>query len=106
MLKSVAEGLLGAVRPTDLVARFGGEEFILLFPQTPGALAEIACNRVRKAISDQSYTMPDGRELPRVTISVGIAQLGGEQSEADLLREADQAMYRAKAQGRDQVCRA
>lgn len=104
VLKVVAEGLLGSVRPTDLVARFGGEEFIVLFPQTSAQLAEIACERVRKVIAEQSYTMPDGIELPRVTISIGVAQLGSEQSEAELLRAADQAMYTAKAQGRDRVC--
>lgn len=103
VLQLVATTLAANLRPTDLVARFGGEEFVIVFPETERDAAARAADRVREAIARLEPKMADGRELPRVTISLGIAQVEAENTVADLLKAADQAMYRAKQGGRNRV---
>lgn len=103
VLTVVAATLARNLRPTDLVARFGGEEFVIIFPETGLDLAARAADRVREAVAAEALAMPDGTALPRVTISMGVAQLAPGQSVPDLLKSADFAMYRAKQAGRDRV---
>ena len=103
VLTLVAASLAQNLRPTDLVARFGGEEFVIIFPQTAIDLAAIAAERVRAAIAAESLVMPDGTELPSVTISMGVAQLVEGQKVSELLKVADRAMYEAKEAGRNRV---
>ena len=104
-LQAVAATLAGGCRSTDLVARFGGEEFVLLFPETgleaAGALAE----KLRAGVAAREVTGLDGERLS-VTVSVGLAAAegpGGGVGPADLLRAADEALYRAKAGGKNRV---
>lgn len=91
-------------RPTDLVARFGGEEFVLLLPETalPGAV-DIA-ERVRVFLA-QAMIPHAAAPQGRVTASIGVATLvpGDDQPAADLVGAADAALYQAKALGRDRV---
>jgi diguanylate cyclase (GGDEF)-like protein len=103
VLTTVASTIAANLRPTDLVARFGGEEFVILFPDTAVAEAASAAERVRIAVSAKDTAMPDGTVLPRVTISMGVAQLGEAMTVPDLLKTVDHAMYRAKKAGRDRV---
>jgi diguanylate cyclase (GGDEF)-like protein len=103
VLTVVASTLAANLRPTDLVARFGGEEFVIIFPDTSLELAARAADRVREAVAGQDLTMPDGTALPRVTISMGVAQYRAQQSVPDFLKVADLAMYRAKQAGRNRV---
>ncbi len=105
VLTVVAATLAANLRPTDLVARFGGEEFVILFPDTDVQMAMRAADRVREAVAAEALAMPDGTALPRVTISMGVAQLEPRQSVPDLLKTADFAMYRAKQAGRNRVMR-
>lgn len=105
VLTTVASALSSNLRPTDLVARFGGEEFVILFPDTDLDHALVAAERVRHAIEITENRMPDGTALPRVTISMGVAQMGPGQPVSELLKIADLAMYRAKQGGRNRVCR-
>jgi diguanylate cyclase (GGDEF)-like protein len=102
VLTIVAQVLANNLRPTDLVARFGGEEFVILFPDTDLHLAKLASERVRGAIAAETLTM-DERRLPHVTISLGVAQFRSGQTVPELLKAADSAMYRAKEAGRNQV---
>jgi diguanylate cyclase (GGDEF)-like protein len=103
VLAKVAGTLAANLRPTDLVARFGGEEFVIIFPETALEPAAMVANRVREAVADQAFAMPGERVLPQVTISVGVSQLEPEQTVPTLLKVADTAMYRAKRSGRNRV---
>jgi len=105
-LKQIAEAALDAVcRPGDLIARFGGEEFAVLLPGTAaeGALhlAEEICAGLRKRNLPHKHS-PVGI----VTVSIGCATLVPKlgQSSAHLVKQADEALYKAKKTGRDKVC--
>ncbi|MCC7386968.1 MAG: GGDEF domain-containing protein [Deltaproteobacteria bacterium] len=103
VLVMVARTMASNLRPTDLVARFGGEEFVMIFPDTPLDDATEAAERVRAAVAREPAQMPDGTFLPAVTLSIGVAELHSDQPLPDFLLRADQAMYRAKAKGRNRV---
>ncbi len=103
VLTAVATTLAENVRPTDLVARFGGEEFVIIFPDTSLELAERAAERVRLAVANREMTTADGTKLPAVTISIGISQLLVDETVPDFLKRADLAMYQAKQGGRNRV---
>ncbi len=103
VLATVASVILRSVRPTDLVARYGGEEMVVLLPDTPESGARTAGERVRSEIAATPLTLADGRALPPVTVSIGVAELGAGMEGGALLRQADAALYRAKAAGRNRV---
>jgi diguanylate cyclase (GGDEF)-like protein len=103
-LQGVAACLRDAVRPTDLLARFGGEEFAVLLPCAGAGDARQIGDRLREAVSELRLSHPERGTLPGVTISVGIASLQREQSRDGFLEHADRALYRAKQGGRDRVC--
>ncbi|MCW3480124.1 PleD family two-component system response regulator [Neisseriaceae bacterium JH1-16] len=103
VLRRVADALQGTIqRPTDLAARFGGEEFALLLPFTPAEGAEQLAERARLAVETLAIPSADGKV---VTISVGGASLTPERDGAalKLIEAADQALYEAKHQGKNQV---
>ena len=85
-----------------MFARFGGDEFVLLFPETSQEQAYEIVERIRMALTTNPVDL-DGRPVT-ITLSCGIASLGGEQTSFDaLLNRADQALYHAKESGRDRV---
>lgn len=91
------------LRGYDVLGRFGGEEFIVVLPQSSVEVAAAVAERVRRSVAASPMSVA-GLEIP-VTISIGAAGLGSESvSAAQLLEMADRAVYRAKAAGRDQVC--
>jgi diguanylate cyclase (GGDEF)-like protein len=102
VLSSVADAVRKNLRPTDLFARFGGEEFVLIFPQTRIAGALVAAERLRAAVANQALSH-DGKELPPATASFGLSELRAGEDAASLLQRADEALYRAKQGGRNQV---
>ena len=105
VLRETSKVLTSLVRKGDLVARFGGEEFVVLLPGTDGDEAAYLAERVRAAVEAHPYATDAGAEI-RCTISVGIASFPGDGTElAALLEQADVAMYRAK-QTRNAVARA
>lgn len=104
-LRKVAATLQGSARrPGDLVARYGGEEFSLVLPNTDSTAARQMVEAVRQAI--EALSIPHEQSpAGRVTISIGVATMarGSENDVEGLLRAADQALYRAKRAGRNQV---
>ncbi|MEQ1636684.1 MAG: GGDEF domain-containing protein [Methylococcales bacterium] len=87
-------------RKTDFVARLGGEEFVMLLPNTTEQSALILANKIRKLIEKTSFIAGD--KQINVTISCGISQFLKNESEEQVFERADQALYQAKANGRNQ----
>ncbi|MCP1676537.1 diguanylate cyclase (GGDEF)-like protein [Natronocella acetinitrilica] len=106
VLMSVAETLREHTRDGDLVVRYGGEEFVILLPDTSLHTGLRIFERLRRAIEGVEYASPDGRSL-HITVSIGIAAhmdaMASEQSQVDLVRQADKALYTAKKLGRNRV---
>ena len=102
----VSEILSGRIRTEDLVARYGGEEFIVLLPDTSAHDAAALAEQLRVSICRKPYVMHARDETIKITVSIGVASLQGKEKvnfEA-LMKQADDALYKAKKRGRNQVC--
>ncbi len=103
LLVGFADKLRSAIRQMDSAFRFGGEEFVVLLPETTDQEARIPAERFRQLIADSRFPMPpEGRPVP-VTVSVGIAGFRNGDTLDDVIRHADLAMYAAKSGGRNRV---
>lgn len=101
VLRTVARRIVDAARATDFVARIGGEEFGLLFPETPSETAIGIAQRIREAVA-ASPIPADGAQVP-ATISIGLASMTPGSELDDALAGADSALYTAKNGGRNRV---
>jgi diguanylate cyclase len=101
VLCSLAGDLLDRASPNDLVSRYGGEEFALVLPETSLVAACDRAEQLRQAVEAARYR--DGGAELRVTISIGVAGLTGEDDPAGLIRRADAALYASKEGGRNRV---
>jgi two-component system cell cycle response regulator len=103
VLREVAGLLRETLRAVDALGRYGGEEFIVILPHTRREETLATAERLRRAVAEHLFRVA-GREL-RVTVSVGVATFPSDRvdSPASLVREADQALYRAKQAGRNRV---
>jgi diguanylate cyclase (GGDEF)-like protein/PAS domain S-box-containing protein len=97
-LRSLVEVLREVVRSVDVIGRLGGEEFVLLLPETDLGAAAATAERVRRTIAERCAV--GGVQL---TVSIGVAERRPTESLSDLLKRADEGLYRAKAGGRDRV---
>lgn len=104
VLRQVAETILRSVRTLDVAARYGGDEFAVILPQTDAQGALRVCERLLRNVSSLEVTQE--KISVRVSLSLGLALYPGEGigSVEDLLRAADDALYRAKRSGRNRVC--
>jgi diguanylate cyclase len=102
VLTAVAAAIAGSLRQADLVARFGGEEFVVVLPGADGPRALVVAERLRAAVAGQPVTLSSD-QVAAVTVSVGLAQLRAGDDPELLLAHADRALYRAKAAGRNRV---
>lgn len=102
-LKGVSESLLHAVRRVDTVARVGGEEFVVLLPETDLVEARNVADKLRRTIEETP--LPGGQTQPggKLTISVGVATLRKDEDGLAALARADEALYSAKRRGRNRV---
>jgi len=104
VLTEVARRFSGSVRSSDYLARYGGEEFVVLLPETQLDDAVTFGEKLRAAIASAPVSIAEGRALP-VTVSVGTASLAHTRftSPSEMIAAADQALYRAKRNGRNRV---
>ena len=105
-LNGVAEVFRSCVRAEDIICRYGGEEFAIILPDISEEVALVRAESIRQSVSEIRLCIR-GESTPKVTISIGVAMFpaNGDTPEA-LLRAADQALYRAKREGRNRVLRA
>jgi two-component system cell cycle response regulator len=104
VLREFAVRLASNVRAIDLPVRYGGEEFVVIMPDTRLKDAQRIAERVRLHVAGSPFRVMGGDELLSVTISIGVAAShGGADTPQALLRRADEALYEAKAQGRNRV---
>ncbi len=91
-------------RGIDLVCRYGGEEFVVIMPDTDHALATVVAERIRKKVFEKPFIIHKGRDMLDVTVSIGLASVqNGNESQDRLLKRADNALYQAKESGRNRV---
>lgn len=107
VLKEVAERLKRNLRSVDLICRIGGEEFLVVMPDTDLSAARCAAERLRKVTEAEPVTAPCGKGIISVTLSIGVS-IGGLDGQDDvaverILDRADQALLGAKTHGRNQV---
>ncbi len=104
VLREFAVRLASNVRAIDLPVRFGGEEFVVVMPDTELDHAHRIAERIRLHVAGSPFRVMDGQELLTVTISIGVAASLGEGERPDnLVKRADEAMYEAKLGGRNRV---
>jgi diguanylate cyclase (GGDEF)-like protein len=102
LLVAMVKGIQGQLRHTDVLARQGGDEFLVLLPETPAGGALDAAEKVRAAVESISLAL-DGK-LVRTSVSIGVASYPADGSTLDLLlAHADRCMYQAKLAGRNRV---
>jgi two-component system, cell cycle response regulator len=104
VLREFALRIRKSIRNIDLACRLGGEEFVIVMPETDMAVATMVAERLRRRIASEPFAIQDGTRLIDVTISIGIAALDGAADDAAaILKRADTALYRAKRNGRNRV---
>jgi diguanylate cyclase (GGDEF)-like protein len=96
-LREVAESISTHLRGRDYLGRYGGDEFLLILPQTPASIALVVTERLGQAVSSLSL---DGRTMP-LTLSIGITEAVLEDDAVALIARADKALYQAKSDGRN-----
>jgi diguanylate cyclase (GGDEF)-like protein len=102
-LRAVAEQCRGSLRKVDILARYGGDEFVILLPETNSAKAQQMAERLRQRVAEMPVDTDSGRLS--ITVSLGIASLKGKETltPEELVDCADEALYAAKQGGRNQV---
>ena len=111
VLTEAAHRLKNDLRAEDLIARIGGEEFLIVLPDASKKDAQIAAERLRKRIDATAFVLPEGAGTTHVTVSIGVAVIcqgvlrphSGGDTTTTLLKLADDALYGSKGAGRNQV---
>lgn len=102
VLKEIAQVVRSRLRPDDVLGRYGGEEFCAVLPETPLEGSAAIAEDLRARVAHGSFVF-EGETIP-VTVSLGCAELQGEQDVLSLIKTADMRLYDAKRAGRDKVC--
>jgi len=104
VLREFAIRVRKSIRGIDLACRYGGEEFVIVMPETDMAVATTVAERLRRRIATEPFPIEQGNRSIEVTISIGLAAIESEDDNAaGILKRADQALYRAKRDGRNRV---
>jgi diguanylate cyclase (GGDEF)-like protein len=102
VLSSVGKIIRKCLRKTDVACRYGGEEFVMILPETEIATAANVAERIRKRIKAE-VLLPMSNRTDGITVSVGVAQYGSEENMENLIKRVDNAMYVAKANGKNRI---
>lgn len=104
ILRQVASRISGSLRGTDLLCRYGGEEFCVILPHTTGPNAVNAAEHIRTSVEKPPFEL--GNDEIGITLSIGVATLpdGAKCTAGQLIKNADKALYEAKRSGRNRVC--
>lgn len=102
IIKTFTKVVSGIIRKTDMLFRYGGEEFVVIMSNTNSGGSVLLAERIRRGI--EKMTMPQPRFRLSVTVSLGVASLKNKEDADSLFNRADQALYEAKASGRNRVC--
>ena len=104
VLREFAVRIRKSIRGIDLACRYGGEEFVIVMPETDLTVAGMVAERLRRSIAGETFAVNKGTKRIDVTISIGLATLDHKgEPVADVLKRADMALYRAKHDGRNRV---
>jgi diguanylate cyclase (GGDEF)-like protein len=104
VLQSVADLLERSIRKADILARFGGEEFVILLPEIDKERGRKVAEKLRRVVERADFPKGETQPLGRITISLGLASFPEDSGHApELLERADRALYIAKTLGRNQV---
>jgi two-component system, cell cycle response regulator len=103
VLREFSVRIKKSIRGIDLACRYGGEEFVVIMPETDLTVATMVAERLRRRIATEPFPIQDGSRSIEVTISIGISALGRDDTAANILKRADTALYRAKRDGRNRV---
>jgi two-component system, cell cycle response regulator len=104
VLREFALRIKRSIRGIDLACRYGGEEFVVIMPETDMAVGTMVAERLRRRIAADPFAIEQGTRTIPVTISIGVAAMRGkEDSAAGVVKRADQALYKAKRDGRNRV---
>lgn len=102
VLKIVSNAVLKRLREVDFMARFGGEEFVILLPETSAENALLMLNRIREGLANAPFRYQDQKIT--ITVSIGIAEFKEGDNTETVFAKADQALYNAKETGRNKCC--
>jgi two-component system cell cycle response regulator len=104
VLREFADRLRSCIRGVDLACRLGGEEFVVVMPDTDMGIASRVAERIRRRMAGEPFSIDRGARSIEVTISIGLSGLNGAEDLPDqILKRADEALYRAKRTGRNRV---
>ncbi|MGE7473103.1 PleD family two-component system response regulator [Bosea sp. NPDC003192] len=104
VLREFADRVRTCTRGIDLVARMGGEEIVVVLPDTALDAAQAVAERIRKRVEDDPFQIQRGQRAIPVTVSIGVAsRRAGDAGPVEMMKRADEAVYRAKAAGRNRV---
>ncbi len=104
VLVEITDRVKKNIRKLDMACRIGGEEFVVILPDTDAFVAEKVAERLRRSIGSKAFSVPNQHKKIEITISIGVATfLGPKDTQEKLYKRADEALYEAKANGRNKV---